>query len=193
MNDRIALTLALALLASAPAAAAPAPMTPMTPGFHQLLKCNGGYVTVDVAAPDPKVDAHADLVTTAVARGPALTKTQALRAADDQGNIYTYGYVLAPNVVKRFAKQLLLPAVPPPAGQHGTYSNIGGTPIDKHFEGTKPATDLRASGDGHAFSDYAGGHKLNTVIYVPAQGISELRFYGVLPNKGDLVCRPARK
>ena len=77
----------------------------MVPGFHQLLKCKPqGYVTIDVAAADPKVAPHAAAVTTAIAIGAALTKTVALRESDDQGNVYALGYVLQPGVVKRFPR-----------------------------------------------------------------------------------------
>jgi hypothetical protein len=189
MKTRIALTLALALLASAPAAAEGL-MTPMNAGFHQQLHCNTqGYVTVDVAPGDPKVAPNAMLVTTAVAVGPQMTKTQAYRGTDAQGNIYAYGYLLQPGVTKRFPKALLLPATPPAAGQRSTYYSISGAQVEKRFEGMKTTTDAHgAAANGFAFSDYLNGHKLNTVVYLPAIGVAELTFYGVLPNQGDLSC-----
>ena len=53
-----ALAAALAAGAGTLAVAAGAPLTPMSPGFHQLLKCTPqGYVTIDVATADPKVEA----------------------------------------------------------------------------------------------------------------------------------------
>jgi hypothetical protein len=190
MNTRIALTLALALLAVAPAAAAGRPMTPMNAGFHQLLHCNTqGYVTVDVAPGDPHIAPNAMLVTTAVAVGPSMTKTQAYRGMDAQGNIYAYGYLLQPGVTKRFAKALLLPASPPAAGERSTYYSISGAQIEKRFNGMQPTKDAHgAAANGFAFSDYLKGRKLNTVVYLPAIGVSELTFYGVLPNAGDLIC-----
>lgn len=189
MTFRNALILAFALLPCAPAAAASVPMTPMNPGFHQLLHCNTGYVTVDVASADPKIAPNAMLVTTAVAIGPSLTQTQALRAADDQGNIYAFGYVLAPGEVKRFPKRLLLPGGPPAAGERSTYFSITGVTIEKRFEGTQATTDAQGHpATGYAFSDYLNEQKLNSVVYVPAVGVTELQLYNVLPNKGDLVC-----
>jgi hypothetical protein len=189
MLIRIALTIALALFAWAPAAAA-GPMTPMNAGFHQLLHCNTqGYVTVDVAAGDPKIAPGSMLVTTAVAIGPQMTKTQAYRGMDAQGNIYAYGYLLQPGVTKRFAKALLLPANPPSVGERSTYYSITGAQIEKRFEGMKATTDAHgAAANGFAFSDYLNGHKLNTVVYLPAIGVAELTFYGVLPNSADLIC-----
>ncbi len=189
MNVRIALTLALTLLASTPAGAAGL-LTPMNAGFHQLLHCNTqGYVTVDVAPGDPKIAPNAMLVTTAVAIGPSMTKTQAYRAADAAGNIYAYGYLLQPGVIKRFPKALLLPAVPPAAGQRSTYHGISGAQIEKRFEGMRATTDAHgAKADGFAFSDYFNGRKLNTVIYLPGIGVAELTFFGVLPNNADLSC-----
>jgi hypothetical protein len=190
MNVRIAFTLALTLLASAPAGAAGGLMTPMNAGFHQQLHCNTqGYVTVDVAPGDPKVAPDAMLVTTAVAIGPSITKTQAYRGTDAQGNIYAYGYLLQPGVTKRFPKALLLPAVPPAAGERSTYSSIGGAQVEKRFDGMQATTDAHGvAASGFAFSDYLNGRKLNTVVYLPAIGVAELTFYGVLPSNGDLSC-----
>jgi hypothetical protein len=189
MNVRFAFTLAVALLASAPAGAAGL-LTPMNAGFHQQLRCNTqGYVTVDVAPGDSKIAPDAMLVTTAVAIGPSITKTQAYRGADAQGNIYAYGYLLQPGVTKRFPKALLLPAIPPAAGQRSTYHSISGAQIEKRFEGMKATRDAHgAKADGFAFSDYLQGHKLNTVVYLPAIGVAELTFYGVLPGNADLIC-----
>jgi len=190
MNARVALAFALALLAPAPAGAAGGPMTPMNPGFHQLLHCNTqAYVTVDVAPGDPKVAPNSMLVTTAVALGPTITKTQAYRGADVRGNIYAYGYLLQPGVTKSFPKRLLLPANPPATGERSTYYSITGAQIEKRFEGTKATTDEHGTAaNGFAFSDYLNGHKLNTVVYLPAIGVAELTFYGVLPNSADLSC-----
>jgi hypothetical protein len=189
MKIRIALTLALTLLASAPAVAGGL-MTPMNAGFHQQLHCNTqGYVTVDVAPGDPKIAPNAMLVTTAVAIGPQISKTQAYRSADGRGNIYAYGYLLQPGVTKRFPKALLLPASPPAAGQRSTYYSITGAQIEKRFDGMRATTDAHgAKANGFAFSDYRNGHKLNTVVYLPAIGVAELTFYGVLPNNADLIC-----
>jgi len=189
MNFRIALALTIALLASAPAGASGL-LTPMNAGFHQQLHCNTqGYVTVDVAPGDPKIAAGAMLVTTAVAIGPSITKTQAYRGADAQGNIYAYGYLLQPGVTKRFPKALLLPAIPPAAGQRSTYHSISGAQIEKRFEGMKATSDAHgAKANGFAFSDYLNGRKLNTVVYLPAIGVADLTFYGVLPNNSDLNC-----
>jgi len=187
---KIAAALALALLVSTPAGAAGGLLTPMNAGFHQQLHCNTqGYVTVDVAPGDPKVASNAMLVTTVVAIGPSIRKTQAYRGADAQGNIYAYGYLLQPGVTKRFPTRLLLPAVPPAAGQRGTYYSVNGTQVEKRFEGMMPTTDAHgAAANGFAFSDYLDGHKLNTVVYLPAIGVAELTFYGVLPNQADLSC-----
>jgi hypothetical protein len=165
-------------------------MTPMSPGFHQLLHCNTqGYVTVDVAPGDSHIAPNAMLVTTAVAIGPSITKTQAYRGADDRGNIYAYGYLLQPGVTKRFPKRLLLPANPPAAGERSTYYGVTGAPIEKRFDGMTATRDAHgAAAKGFAFSDYLNGRKLNTVVYLPAIGVAELTFYGVLPNQGDLSC-----
>jgi len=181
----------LPICAAAAGSAAGAPLTPLTSGFHQLLKCNGGYVTIDVAPADPSIAPHASLVTTAIAVGPALTRTKAARIVDGQGNIYALGYEIAPGAFKRFPQRLLLPAAPPQAGERSTYFNIGGVAIEKHFDGPAATRDARARpAAGFAFSDYLSGHKLNTVVYVPAIGITEARFFGVAGGH-DLICRLA--
>jgi hypothetical protein len=186
----IALAFALLVGSGAPAgAAATAPMTPMAPGFHQLLKCNGGYVTVDVAVADPHVAPRAVVVTTAVAVGPSLTKTRSLREVDGQGDIYALGYVIAAGVVKRFPRQLLLPASPA-AGERSKYFSQNGIAIEKRFEGMKMTADAQARpASGYVFSDYLSGRKLNTVVYAPSIGLTEVRFFTMLPNNADLVCR----
>jgi hypothetical protein len=175
---------------SRPAGAA-GPMTPMTPGFHQHLQCNGGYVLTEVAPADPKMAPNAELVTTTIAAGPQLTKTETLRSVDGQGNIYDLGYVQT-GVVKRLPKQLLLPANPAP-GTHFGYLNITGATIDKRFEGTRPTKNA----EGHAlmgfvFSDYLANRRVNTVVYVPGFGITETRFYSLQSPSGDLVCKVSR-
>jgi hypothetical protein len=185
-----ALLLAAALTREAPAAALP--MTPMTPGFHQHLQCNGGYVLTQVTAADPKIEPNAELITTTIAVGPQLTKTKTVRSVDGQGNIYGIGYVIDAGVFKRFPRQLLLPAKPAP-GEHSGYSNITGATIDKRFDGTKTTTDAAGHAlTGFAFSDYLGGQKLNTVVYVPGFGIAEARFLSLQGPKNDLICHVAR-
>jgi hypothetical protein len=176
--------LALLLGANPAGAAGSAAMTPMNPGFHQLLKCNQGYVTLDVAPADPHTDPHAVLVTTALAIGPSLTKTTAIRSVDSQGNIYALGYIIGVGVVKRFPRRLLLPAAPPRAGEATSYFNITGTVIEKRFEGTKSG--------GFVFSDYVSGRKLNSVVYAPGIGLREARFLGMAPGGGDMVCHLSR-
>lgn len=167
-------------------------MTPMTPGFHQQLKCDGGYVTIDVAAADPHMAPDAALVTTAIAVGPQLSRTKAVRELDHRGDIFGIGYVID-GQLKRFPRRLLLPAAPPKAGEHTTYFNISGTVIEKHFEGTQPARDAQGKpATGYAFSDYLQGHRLNTIVYVPAIGVTEARFYSFKDPGKDLVCRPGR-
>ena len=92
-------------------------------------------------------------------------------------------------MTKRFPKRLLLPAVPPAAGQRSTYYNISGAQIEKRFDGMQATTDAHgAKAKGFAFSDYVGGHRLNTVVYLPALGVADLTYYGVLPNNADLNC-----
>lgn len=187
----LALAAAFAAGARSAAVAAGTALTPMSPGFHQLLKCTPqGYVTIDVAAADPKAAPHASIVTTAIAVGAALTKTIAVREADDQGNIYALGYVLQPGVVKRFARRLLLPAAPPAAGQSSTYFNISGIVIDKRFEGTQSTRDgAGRPATGYLFSDYLTGRKLNAIVYVPGTGVTEARFFGAGGSGTDVVCR----
>lgn len=186
MKRYAAFAFACALPFSAAAAAA-GPMTPMTAGFHQQLKCNGGYVTIDVATADPHMAAHAVVVTTAVAAGPELSRTSAVRDVDHRGDIYATGYVID-GVLKRFPRRLLLPAFPPQAGQHMTYFNISGTVIEKRFEGTEPM----GGATGYAFSDYLSGHRLNRIVYVPAIGVAEARFYAIKEPGKDLICKAAR-
>lgn len=194
MRHPVIFALAIALLTgvSAGAGAAAVPMTPMTPGFHQHLKCNGGYVLTEVATADPKIAPDAYLITTTIAVGGQLTKTQTLRTVDGQGNIYGLGYVIQAGVVKRFPKELLLPVNPAP-GEHRGYANITGAVIDKRFEGTKATTDAQGRTlTGFAFSDFLSGRKLNTVIYVPGFGIADARFYSLQGPKGDLICHVSR-
>ena len=195
MKHALAITLAFAVVSGASLAAAGAaavPITPMTPGFHQHLQCNGGYVLTEVAAADPKIEPNAQLITTTIALGPQLTKTRTVRSVDGQGNIYGIGYLIATGVFKRFPKQLLLPANPAP-GEHSGYFNITGATIDKRFEGTRATTDAEKRPlTGFAFSDYLNGHKLNTVVYVPGFGIADARFYSLQGPKNDLVCHVAR-
>jgi hypothetical protein len=190
MTRVLALALAIGLLTAVRGAAfaAATPLTPMSPGFHQLLKCTPqGYVTIDVAA-DPKNAPDMD-VTTVIAVGAALTKTIALREADGQGNIYALGYILQPGVEKRFARRLLLPAVPPAPGQHSTYFNITGIVIGKHFEGTRPARDAAGRpATGYVFSDYLSGRKLNEIVYVPGTGVTGIRLIASAGGS-DVVCR----
>ena len=182
-----ALTCALLLPGAAGAAG---PMTPMHPGFHQLLKCNGGYVTIDVAPANPHVAADAMVVTTAIASGPSLNKTQAVRELDHRGAIFAIGY-LTGSAFKRFPRRLLLPADPPRPGERSEYFNISGTVIEKRFDGAAPTRDAEGKpASGWAFSDYLSGHKLNTIIYLPPVGITEARFYGLSGAK-DTVCRLA--
>lgn len=186
-----ALAFALPFCAAAGAAGA-ASMTPMNVGFHQQLKCNGGYVTVDVAAADPHLAQQALLVTTAIAVGPQLSRTKAIREVDHRGDIFAVGY-LVDGALKRFPRRLLLPAVPPQAGQHMTYFNITGTVIEKHYEGTKPAHDAQGRpATGYAFSDYLSGRRLNTIVYVPALGVAEGRFYNLKGAGSDLICAAPR-
>jgi hypothetical protein len=166
--------LAVALLGAAP-------MTPMTPGFHQRLQCNAGYVTVAVAAAEPMAGPHVAAVPTTVAIGAKTTVTTALRTLDPAGNIYALGYVLAPHVLKLFPKRLLLPASPPAAGAHGSYFSVAGVVIEKRFAGTVPG--------GYVFSDYLAGRKLNSVTYAPGVGITRARFMGLLPGGNDFICR----
>jgi len=185
----------LALLTCAPTGATAAggagALTPMGPGFHQYLKCNGGYVTLDVAA-DSRIEPHSALITTTIAVGPQLTKTSTLRIVDGQGNIYSLGYVLD-GAVKRFPKRLLLPAAPPRTGERSSYFNISGAQIEKRFEGTRRTTDeQRRPMTGYAFSDYLNGQKLNTVVYVPSVGLTEARFFALSGGGSDLVCQVAR-
>jgi hypothetical protein len=173
-------------------AGAAGPMTPMTPGFHQHLQCNGGYVLTEVAAADPKLAPNAELITTTIAAGPQLTKTKTLRTVDGQGNIYDLGYVIQTGVVKRFPKQLLLPANPAP-GTHSSYFNITGATIDKRFEGTRSTRDAQGRAlTGFVFSDFLGNRRVNTVVYVPGFGITETRFYSLQSPSGDLVCKVSR-
>jgi len=188
-------TLTLALLTCLPMGASAAgetgALTPMGPGFHQYLKCNGGYVTLDVA-PDSRVEPHAALITTTIAVGPQLVKTKTLRVVDGQGNIYSLGYDLD-GAIKRFPKRLLLPAAPPAAGERSSYFNISGVQIEKRFEGTKQTTDeQKRSMTGYVFSDYLNGQKLNTVVYVPSTGLTEARFFALSGGGNDFVCQVAR-
>jgi hypothetical protein len=187
--------LILALLTCAPlganAAGGIGALTPMGPGFHQYLKCNGGYVTLDVAA-DSRVEQHAALITTTIAVGPQMTKTRTLRVVDGQGNIYSLGYDID-GAIKRFPKRLLLPAAPPPAGERSSYFNISGAQIEKRFEGTKSTTDEQQRPmTGYVFSDYLNGQKLNTVVYVPSVGLTEARFFALNGGGNDFVCQVAR-
>jgi hypothetical protein len=165
-------------------AAGAAQMTPMVPGFHQHLRCDRGYVAVDVAAAGIATEPRAVVVTTTLSLGRVATKTRALRVADAQGNIYALGYIGADGEPKRFPKLLLLPASPPVAGERTGYLNVRGTLIEKRFEGMKSG--------GYVFSDYLSGRKLNSVTYVPAVGITGARFFGMPPDGSDLVCRAAR-
>jgi hypothetical protein len=82
----------------------------------------------------------------------------------------------------------LLPAVPPKPGQHMTYFNISGTVIEKHFEGTRPMHDAT----GYVFSDYLSGQRLNTIVYVPAIGVAEARFFNLTAPGKDMICRSGR-
>jgi hypothetical protein len=173
-------------------AVAAGPMTPMTPGFHQHLQCNGGYVLTEVAPADPKMAENAELITTTIAAGPQLTKTKTLRSVDGQGNIYDLGYIIQTGAVKRFPKQLLLPANPAP-GTHNAYFNITGATIEKRFEGTRPTKDAQGHAfTGFVFSDYLANRRVNTVVYVPGFGITETRFYSLQSPSGDLVCKVSR-
>jgi hypothetical protein len=196
MRRSIAALSACALLfggaLTAAASGAPVPMTPMTPGFHQHLQCNGGYVLTEVSTADPKTAPDAELITTTIAVGQQLTRTKTVRSVDGQGNIYGIGYVIQAGVFKRFPKQLLFPANPAP-GEHSGYSNITGALIDKRFDGKKATTDAGGRAlTGYAFSDYLGGQKLNTVVYVPGFGIAEARFFSLQGPKNDLICHVAR-
>jgi hypothetical protein len=178
------------LVAGAARAASAVPMTPLHEGFHQLLKCNGGYLTVDVG-PVERHDAAppAVMVATAIAVGPALNKTRAIREVEHDGSITSLGY-MTDKGFKRFPKRVLLPAAPPKAGEVSQYFNITGDMIEKRYDGPAQGRDGRGKpAPGFAFSDYVKGHKLNTIVYVPDFGISEARFYG-LANGQDLVCRP---
>jgi hypothetical protein len=156
-------------------------MTPMNPGFHQTLLCNHGRVTIDVADAHPNTVPHGVLVTTTVSVGAKPLRTQAVREADAAGNIYARGYIVNGGF-KSVPKQLLLPASPPQPGEMSSYSNVSGDTIEKRFEGR--------SGAGYIFSDYYAGRKLNSVTYVPSIGVKEIRFYALLPDGSDLVCRP---
>jgi hypothetical protein len=174
----------LACIGASVSAAGAAPMTPMNPGFHQHLRCNRGYVSIDVAAAGPGVEPGAVVVTTTLALGTVATKTRALRILDARGNIYALGYV-AGGVPKRFPRRLLLPASPPAAGERSGYLNVRGMVIEKRFDGVKSG--------GYAFSDYLSGRRLNTVTYVPPTGITRARFFGMPPDGSDLVCRLPRE
>ncbi|HEV8019836.1 MAG TPA: hypothetical protein VGP41_01160 [Candidatus Lustribacter sp.] len=193
MKHPLAFALASALSIGVVARMAAAdPMTPMTPGFHQQLKCNGGYVTVDVSEADPHMASHAALVTTAIAAGPALSRTKAVRDLDHRGDIFAIGYVVD-GFLKRFPRRLLLPAVPPKAGEYSTYFNISGTVIEKHYEGTRPMHDAQgAPATGYVFSDYLTKQRLNTIVYVPAIGVAEARFFNLTGPGKDLICRAGR-
>lgn len=184
------LALAWASTLGAPAAAAVSgPLTPMNAGFHEYLKCNQGYVTVDVAPADPKIAPGSMVVTTAVAVAQNLAKTRTVRSMDARGNIYETGYMLDGPAFKKFPKVLLLPAAPPSPGQHGSYYNISGTKVDKRYDGPVKTADARGRAlPGYAFSDYLGSRRLNTVVYAPGTGLTEATFYGILGGT-DLSCK----
>ena len=89
-----------------------AALTPMEPGFRQMLDCNGGSVVIAVGTkPDPLAP-EATVVSTTLTLGAAKIVTNALRSMDASGNIYALGYAL-PGFVRRFRKTRLLPASPP--------------------------------------------------------------------------------
>ena len=109
--------LAVALGVAAPLRASAEALTPMNPGFHQTLACDGGgSIDIRVATTRLELAPEATLVSTTLSLGGSRVKTDALRSADASGNIYAIGYAF-PQFVKRFPKRLLLPASPPPPGQ----------------------------------------------------------------------------
>jgi hypothetical protein len=192
LKRSIAFTLACSLFAGAAVnAAGAASLTPMQPGFHQLLKCNGGYVTIDVAALNRHdVAPPAVQVTTSIAVGSILVKTPAIREVEHDGSITSLGY-LTDKGFKRFPKRVLLPAVPVKAGERSEYFNITGDVIEKRYDGLAQTRDAGGKPvSGYAFSDHIKGHKLNTVVYWPPLGVAEARFYAIA-NGADLVCRAA--
>jgi hypothetical protein len=180
MNRCAAFVLSGALLLGMAGSCAAGPLTPLEPGFHQTLQCDHGTMSVDVAAGTPAMG-RAVRVTTALTFAGSTVKTTALREVDGAGNIYALGYVLAQGVIKRFPRRLLLPANPPKPGEVNSYFNVTGVTIQKRYEG-------RHAG-GYVFSDFIGNHKLNAATYVPSVGITEARFFGLLANNGDLICR----
>ena len=194
MNHRAVFMLAFALPACAgtgaraAGAAALGPMTPMDPGINQRLQCNHGNIAIGVTAADPRVAPHAVVVTTIITVGAVATKTSSVRTVDGQGNIYALGYVTG-GAVTRFPKRLLLPASPPAAGERSGYFNVSGISIEKRFEGTKTLGAQARPASGYVFSDYLSGRKLNAVTYVPFVGIADARFFGLLPDGSDLICR----
>jgi len=167
-----------------------APMTPMTAGFHQQLKCNGGYITVDVANADAHMTPeHAFAVTTAIAVGQDLKRTVAIREVDHTDAIVSIGYVVD-GAFKRFPRRVLLPAVPPKPGEHMSYFNITGVVIEKHYDGTRPVSDPQGKpATGYAFSDYYKGQRLNTTVYLPGSGLTDARFYNLKAPGSDLICK----
>jgi hypothetical protein len=191
MNAAVAIAVlanALLICASAGAAGA-AQLTPMEPGFHQHLQCTKGYVDIDVAA-DAHDGAHAVLFTTTISVGDKATTTTTIRTVDGQGNIFSVGYVIAAGVVKRFPKRLLLPATPPAAGERSAYYSVKGIVVEKRFEGTTATHDAQGRpATGYFFADYVGGNKLNLVTYVPSIGIVGARFFALMPDHSDFVCR----
>ena len=149
-------------------------------------------MTIDVAAADPHLAAHAEVVTTAIAAGPALSRTKAVRELDHRNDIFAIGYVIDNNVLKRFPRRLLLPAAPPKAGEHTTYFNITGTIIEKRFDGTQPVRNPQGrEATGYAFSDYLTGQR-NTIVYLPALGVASARFYNLKGTGNDLICQAGR-
>jgi len=183
-----ALAFAAVLALSGAANAGASPLTPMNAGFHQRLECNGGHVDIAVLPGHPKLAPNTTAVMTTLSLGDAQIKTTALRSVDAAGNIYAYGYAM-PGFVKRFHKQLLLPASPPAAGSHTTYFNVSGVKITKRYEGMYgPFGAPAPTQGGYVFSDYLNGHKLNTVTYIPAVGVTNAAFIGLRPDHTDLIC-----
>ncbi len=189
MKRALASTLVCSLLVAAAASAAGAiPMTPLAVGFHQTIKCNGGYLTIDVGPMERHEAAPpAVLVTTAIAVGPELNRTRAVREVEHDGSITSLGYITDKGF-RRYPKRVLLPAAPPKGGEVSQYFNITGDLIEKQYDGPAPTRDANGQpATGYAFSDHIKGHKLNTVVYLPTLGIAEARFYGINGGK-DLVC-----
>jgi hypothetical protein len=175
---------AIAGMCATVSAAGAAQLTPMTPGFHQHLQCDRGYVAINVSNAGVSAEPRAVVVTTTLSLGKVAIKTRALRVADAQGKIYALGYVGSNGAPKRFPKRLLLPATPLAAGERSRYFNVRGTLIEKRFEGMKSG--------GYVFSDYLSGRRLNRVTYVPGIGLTNARFFGLPPDGSDLACRSGR-